>query len=133
MKNKLKICFATTGLSLLLLTVVATLYHAQFLCLTTVYQVFLANVLIHIGLTLLERFESPYFLLEILLEVGYILIVLIIFSFLFDWYSSTPLWILILLGITVYFIGSLIDVFRLSNNLTFINNQLKLFKNQINK
>lgn len=121
MKNKLKICFATTGLSLLLLTVVATLYHAQFLCLTTVYQVFLANVLIHIGLTLLEHFESPYFLLEILLEVGYILIVLIIFSFLFDWYSSTPLWILILLGITVYFIGSLIDVFRLSNNLTFIN------------
>lgn len=133
MKNKIRICFATTGLSLLLLTMVATLYHAQFLCLTTVYQVFLANVFIHIGLTLLEHSESPYFLLEILLEVGYILIILIVFGSIFDWYSSTPLWVLILLGIAVYLIGSLIDVFRLSSNLTFINNQLKLSKNQINK
>jgi hypothetical protein len=130
MKNKIKNCLATTGLSLILLAIVATLYQAQFLCITTFYQVLLANAFIHIGLTLLEHFESTYFLLEILVEVGYILIVLIIFGFFFNWYSSTPLWVLILLGIAVYLIGSLISLFRINSNLAFINNQLSSAKHK---
>lgn len=124
MKRKLKFCFATTGVSLTLLSIVATLYGGHFLCLSTVYEVLLANSLIHLGLTLLEKFESIYFLIEILLEVGYILLVLISLGLLFNWYSSIPLWVLILIGIATYLVGCFIDVFKLNNNLSFINKQL---------
>lgn len=125
MKNKIKLCFATTGLSLVLLTLVATLYHAHFLCLSTVYEVFLSNIVIHAGFILLEHFESPYALVEILLEIGYILAILISFGLFFNWYSSIPIWVLSLIGVVTYVIGCFIDVFRVTNNLSFINKALK--------
>ncbi len=130
MKHKIRLCLATTGLSLLLLALIASFYNAQFLCLSTVNEVFLANIVIYIGLTLLEGFESPYCLLEILLEISYIEGVLIIFGFIFNWYNSLPLWLLILLGISVYLIGCLIDLIKVGHNLTFINTKLKAHQNQ---
>ncbi len=132
MKNGIKNCLATTGMSLILLSIIGTLYNARFLYIYSVYQGFAANIIIHLGLTVLKRFESKYFIIEILLEIGYVLIVLIIAGFLFGWYSSTPIWILVLMGITVYFIGSLIDIFRIRNDVKFINQQLKLRKEQSN-
>lgn len=125
MKHKVRNCLATTALSLLLLTIVASFYQADFLCIETVYQSFGANVLIHLGLTLLQKFESNYCIVEILVEIAYTLTILIVFGFLFGWYSSTPLWVLILIGIAVYLIGSLIDVFRIQNEVALINRQLK--------
>lgn len=122
MKHKVRNCLATTALSLLLLTIVASFYQADFLCIETVYQSFGANVLIHLGLTLLQKFESNYCIVEILVEIAYTLTILIVFG----WYSSTPLWVLILIGIAVYLIGSLIDVFRIQNEVALINRQLKL-------
>lgn len=133
MKNKIKICLATTGLSLVLLTLVATLCHAQFLCISTVYEVFLSNIVIHAGLILLERFESPYCLVETLIEVGYILVVLILFGLFFNWYNSIPVWVLSLIGIATYIIGCFIDLFKMTNNLSFINKQLDLQNKQHHK
>ncbi|MHC1748341.1 MAG: hypothetical protein AB9856_08120 [Cellulosilyticaceae bacterium] len=130
MKHRIKNCLLTTCLSLLSLAIVATLYSAQFLCIATIYQVLFANVLIHLGLTLFQHFESKYFIVEIALEMGYMLVVLILLGFLFGWYSSTPLWVLIVMGITVYVIGGCIDIFRLNNHLDSINDHLKTFNKQ---
>ena len=130
MKKIINNCFATTGLSLILLAIVATLYDATFLCIATVYQAFAANLVIHLGLVLLRRFESKYVMVELLVEISYELVILIIAGFLFEWYSSTPIWVLILLVIAVYFIGILTDVFRIKTDVEFINSQLKLRKKE---
>lgn len=131
-KHEIRICLATIGLSLILLACVAMLYNARFLCVETVFQTSAANVIIHVGLCFLKRFESSYFIVEILVEMGYILLVLICAGFIFGWYSSTPIGILILMGITVYIIGSLIDIFRIKNDIRLINHQLKI-RNQKEK
>lgn len=128
MKNIVKNCLATTGLSLVLLAIVATLYHARFLFIMSVYQTLLANIIIHLGLILLQRFESKYFMVEIAVEIGYVLVVLILSGHFFGWYSSTPLWVLIVLGIAVYFIGCFIGIFRMHTDVEHINLQLTLRK-----
>lgn len=131
MKRIINNCFMTTGLSLLLLAIVATLYHATFLCIATVYQAFAANLVIHLGLVLLRRFESKYVVVELFVEISYELMILITAGFLFGWYSSTPIWVLILMGLAIYFIGILTDVFRIKTDVEFINSQLKLRKEEV--
>ncbi len=126
MKRIIRNWLATTGLSLLLLAVVAEAYGAHAIFIVTVFQTGLANLLIHLGLELLKRFESSYFLVEIAVETGYVLAVLVLFGYLFGWYESTPLWLLVLMGIAVYFIGCLVDVFRIKSDVDAINHQLQL-------
>lgn len=133
MKKQIKNFLATTGLSLILLAVVAKLYQARFLCIETVFQAAAANVVIHAGMIALKRFESAYYLVEIAVELSYMLAVLVGFGWLFQWYSSTPLWVLILLGISVYFIGSLIDIFRIRTDVDAINRELDLRKKEYGK
>lgn len=128
MKSIMKNCLATTGLSLVLLAFVATLYHARFLFIVSVYQTLLANMIIHLGLVLLQRFESRFFMVEIAVEIGYVLVVLILSGHFFGWYSSTPLWVLIFLGIAVYAIGCFIGMFRMRTDVEYINHQLDLRK-----
>lgn len=126
MKRIIRNWLATTGLSLLLLAAVAAVYGGHAIFIVTMFQTGLANVVIHLGLELLKRFESSYFLVEIVVEIGYVLAVLILFGYLFGWYESTPLWILVIMGIAVYFIGCLVDVFRIRNDVDAINRQLQL-------
>lgn len=125
MKKKILNCLATTGLSILLLSIAATAYNASFLCVDTVFQIFLANIIIHGGLMFGKGLECTYFYIEILAEIGYVLLVLILLGCLFDWYSSTPLWLLILMGTLVYLAGCLISIFHVREDVDYINNQLK--------
>ena len=54
------------------------------------------------------------------------LAVLVVSGSLFGWYESTPLWVLIFMGIAVYVIGCLVDVFRIRSDVDLINRQLQL-------
>lgn len=128
MKKWFNNCLASTGLTLVLLAVIATLYHANFICVTTIYQSFLVNILIYIGLNFLQKFESKYLFLEFLIEILYILGILVPFGFLFSWYSSMPIWVVILLGIVVYFIACLINIIKIKEDISFINAQIKFLK-----
>lgn len=129
MRKLIRNTLATTGLTLIVLATVATVYQGEFIFIRSIYESFLANIIIHIGLLLVHLVESKYFLIEILIEVSYVLIVLILSAFLFHWYNSTPIWIVILMGIGIYFISCWIHVFRIHQDLTFINNQLKINRN----
>lgn len=67
-------------------------------------------------------------MVEIAVEIAYVLVVLILSGYFFGWYSSTPLWVLILLGIAVYMIGCFIGMFRMRTDVEYINHQLDLRK-----
>lgn len=126
MKNKIKNCLSTTCIALILLSITANIYRARFLCIDTVYQILAANIMIHLSFSLLKQFESKYFLIEIFIEIGSMLLILIISGVIFKWFMSIPVPVLILMGLVTYLIGSLIDIFNIRKDLKFINNQLEL-------
>ena len=49
---------ATTGVSIIALAVIASCYQASFLCIETVFQSLLANILIHIGIICLNKRDA---------------------------------------------------------------------------
>lgn len=130
MKTKIKNCLITTALSILLLAAIAAFYHARFLLVAGIFQTLLANIVIHLGLTLLQHFESKYFIVEIFAEIGYVLVILLVSGGIFNWYSSTPVWILVFMGIAIYAVASVFDVFRIRNDIFSINQQLTLDKEE---
>ena len=126
MKKLLINCLATTGLTLIILTTVAYLYQANFLCLSSVYQTLLANILIHIGLIFIRKIESKYFIIEVTIEIGYVMGFLLVYGFVFKWFTNPPLWVVVLIGIAVYIICCIINIFHINGDISFINDQLKL-------
>lgn len=126
MKKMISNCFTTTGLTLITLTMVASLYQASFLCLSSIYQILLVNILIHVGLIFVRKIESKYFVIEVAIEIGYVMVILLAFGFIFKWFTNPPLWVVVLIGIAVYIIGCLINIFQIKDDISFINDQLKL-------
>lgn len=128
MKNLIKNILATTGLTLITLAIIGTIYRAEFLCINSVYQSLLVNITIHLGLLLVQRMESTYYFIEILWQVFYVLLVLIPAGYLFDWYGSAPLWIIVIMGIVIYAFSCFMNIFRVNSQVTIINKQLKSLK-----
>lgn len=125
MKKVLINIFAMTGLTLVILALIASLYNANFLCISTVYQCFGVNIILYLGLKIVQKFETKYFIIETLLDVTFLLCILIPAGYLFKWYSSTPLWVVILMGFAIYAISCFVNVLRVNEDISFINNQLK--------
>lgn len=125
MKKKITGCLTTTALSILILGIVALLSGGHFLCIETVYQILLANILIHVLVFVIQKFESPYFLVEISLEIGGILLILLGLGYIFSWYESVSVLTLIIIGVLVYVFGCLIEIFHIQNDLDYINDKLE--------
>lgn len=124
MKNLIKNILATTGLTLITLSIIGTTYRAEFLCISSVYQSLLVNIIIHLGLLLVQKMESTYYFIEILLQVFYVLLVLIPAGYLFEWYGSVPPWIIVFMGILIYVFSCFLNIFRVNYNVAVINKQL---------
>lgn len=128
MKNLIISILTTTGLTLIILAIIGTMYGAEFLLISSVYQSLLVNIIIHFGLLFVRRMESTYYFIEILWQVFYILLVLIPLGYLFDWYCSTPLWMIVFIGIVIYAFSCFVNIFRVNSNVSAINDQLKSMK-----
>lgn len=132
LKKLVQNCLATTGLTLVILAVIASLYQAKCLFVSSVYQSLIVNIIIHLGLILLQKYESKYYVIEFIVNIGYVLGILIAFGFLFKWYNSMPLWVVSLMGIVVYLFSCIFSIFKINDDISFINNQLKFHKTNRN-
>lgn len=112
---------ATTGLSLILLSIIALFYQAEYLCLQTVFQVFGTNAILHFGFLLMRNSEIKQPLAEPILSIAMIIILLIICGFLFDWFSSTPVWILVPMGFIIYIVSAVLDLINMRQDTREIN------------
>lgn len=121
---------ATTGITLVVLALIGTLYGAKYLFISSVFQSLGANVVINLGLILTDKFESKNPILEALLDISYTIVVLIIFGAVFNWYSSTPIWILIIMAVFIYLSGCLISIFRMREDVKTINELLNKRRKQ---
>jgi hypothetical protein len=95
----------TTGMALMLLAVFAVINGGESIYIETFFQVFGANIVIHLGLILTKKFESTFAVLEFLLDISYTIAVLVIFGLVFDWFSSIPIWYLVIMAVVVYSVG----------------------------
>ena len=117
--------FLTTGITISLLAVVAFLLGGSCIFVITIFQNLLANACIHLAFLLTSKFESKYFLLDALLDVAMVAAIILLFGFVFNWFSSTPIWVLIIMVCITYAIGTSFQVFRAREDIDFINKKLK--------
>ena len=125
MKKIMTNVLATTGITLIVLAIIGALYGAKFILINGVFQSFATNIVIHLGFMVTEKVESKYPILETMLDIGYTLTVLIVFGAIFSWYNSTPIWILLIMGVLIYIIGSLISIIRMREDVKAINDLLQ--------
>lgn len=121
MRKMMMNIMTTTGVSLVALAVIATSYQAQYLCINTVFQAFLANILIHVGIKLFQLIDFQYSLVESILSISYTIMVVLVCGKLFQWYSSTPIEVLIPLAVFVYLAGCCLRVVQIKRDIKDIN------------
>lgn len=122
--------FATTGLSLILLSIIATFYNAECLFVKTVFQVFLLNVVVHLVLFLMYKMEIKYLAVEIVLEIILTVAASLLFGVIFDWYTSTPLLVLVVMSIIIYVISIILNVLHMKQEADEINELIQTIKKE---
>ncbi len=122
--------FATTGLSLILLSIIATFYSAEFLCIETVFQVLLLNVVVHLILLLMYKIEIKYLAVEVVLEIILTVAVSLLFGAVFHWYTSTPLFVLVLMSMAVYVISIILNILHMKQEANEINELIRIIKKE---
>jgi hypothetical protein len=132
MKNFLKNVMVTTGITITVLAMMATLYGAKFIFVKSVFQCLGANAVIHVGFLLTNRYESKYPILEALLDLTYAVTIIIIAGIIFKWYSSTPIWILVIMVLIIYLVGYFINTYRIKEDINEINKILRKRKDYSN-
>ena len=115
----------STAITLLILAVLGVSSGAQFLLINSVFQSFIVNIVIHIGLLFTHKFESSYAILEFMLDIGYTEAVVIIFGAVFSWYSSTPIWVLAIMTTIIYVVGVFLNMIQMRQEIEEINELLR--------
>lgn len=129
MKKILVNILCSTAITLLILAVVGTIFDARCLFINSVFQSFFVNIVIHTGLLLTRKFESSYAILELTLDICYIEITVIIFGTVFDWYSSIPVSILVIMTSGIYIAGVFLNVVQTRQEVEEINKLLQKREN----
>lgn len=125
MKKILVNSLCSTAITLLILAILGAISGARLLLINSVFQSFIVNIVIHIGLLFTHRFESSYAILEFMLDIGYMEAVVIIFGAIFNWYGSTPIWVLAIMTTIIYIVGVLLNMVQMRQEVEEINELLK--------
>ena len=121
----------TTGASLVILAAFSMLFGKEISYAPVVLQIFAANIVINLGLFFLWKFEIRYQLLQYLLDVGYIILVLVVFGAVFDWYSTVPVWFLVVAAAVIYAFAAIISASKFRKDTEEINELLQKRKEKI--
>jgi uncharacterized membrane protein len=115
----------TTGASLVILAAFSMIFGKEFNYAPVVLQIFAANIVINLGLFFLWKFELPYLILQYLLNVGYIILVLVVFGAVFNWYSTVPVWLLAVMAVVIYAFAAIISAAKFRKDTEEINELLQ--------
>ena len=121
MKRYVVNVLATTGLSLIVLSVIALICDANHLEIASVFETFAVNIVIHIGLLLVQNIECRYAAVEFVLDVGFVILVLIVCGTIFGWFTSTPIGLLAVMAIVIYLLSITLNLFRMQQEANEIN------------
>lgn len=117
--------FATSGISFLLLSIIALFYQAKCIYVETVFQVMGANIVVHLGLFVLSKLELKYASMTMILHLALIIIMMVVFGSIFQWFTSTPMWVLVIMGFLIYLISAILNLFYMKQEAQEINLLIK--------
>ena len=117
--------FLTSGVSIFLLAGFAYFAGGSCIFVHTVFENILANACIHIGLFLTGKFESRYFLVNAAIDVAVVSAIIFSFGLWFEWFSSVPPVILLLMVFLTYIACSIFRICRTQADIKFINERLQ--------
>jgi len=114
-----------TGAALVILALFSLLFKVEINFVPTIFEIFAANIVIILGLFLRMKFEIRSIILEYLIDISYIIAVLIIFGFLFNWFSAIPIWLLVVMAVVIYIFATIITVTMIRNDAKELNKLLQ--------
>lgn len=121
MKKVLLNIMATTGISLVVLSLVATLYDGSLICIDTIFQVLGLNVVIYIGLYVMEFAEYRFAILETGMKLTYIIVLVLISGLIWGWYNNLSVTVLVLMTIGIFVVCVCLDAISLISEVKSIN------------
>ena len=125
MRKNIVNILATTGISLLLLSVVALSFHASCIYLETMFQAFGVNIITHLGIACIKKIELRNSFTEIVLEITFIVCELLVFGRLFHWFTSLSFLLLVCMGTVIYFISFFLNLLQMKQEAKEINLLIK--------
>ncbi len=125
MRKNIVNILATTGISLLLLSVVALSFHASCIYLGTMFQAFGVNIITHLGIACIKKIELRNSFTEIVLEITFIVCELLVFGRLFHWFTSLSFLLLVCMGTVIYFISFFLNLLQMKQEAKEINLLIK--------
>jgi len=121
MKKMILNIMATTGITLVVLALVATYYGGTLICISSVFQALVLNIAIYVGIYLLNRFEYHYPILETGVKLIYILVLVLTSGWIFGWYDNLSGLVLVLMTIVIFCVCLCLDTMRLIDDVKAIN------------
>lgn len=125
MKKNMVNILATTGISFLLLSVVALSFHASCIYLETVFQTFGVNVIAHLGIMFIKKIELKNIFTETVLEITFIVCILLVSGWLFHWFTSLSFLLLVCMGVIIYIISLFLNLLQMKQEAKEINLLIK--------
>lgn len=126
MKKLILNIMATTGITLVVLAIVGLCYEATVLFISAVFQALLLNVAIYIGIYILDYFEYRYPIVGTGLKLLYVLVLVLIWGRMFQWYGNMSVGTLLTMTVIIFSLCVGLDTISLRNQVRDINGLLKL-------
>jgi len=123
-KITLRILF-TTGAALVLLSIYMKIIGVEQLNISHTFEILAANTQINIGLFFRHKFEIRNVIIEYIIDISYLLIVLLVFGKIFDWYPALPVWYLVIMAVVIYIAVIVTTVVKIHKDTQEINALLK--------
>lgn len=121
MKKMILNIMATTGITLVMLALVATCYGATVIFISAVFQALLLNTVIYVGIYILNRLEYRYPILETILKLIYVLALVLTSGWIFGWYANMSAAVLVLMTIIIFGVCICLDTMSLIDEVKAIN------------
>ena len=115
----------TTGTSIVGLTLYFVFIREERILVQTILQLFGANILLHLGLYIRDKFEIRSPLIESVVDNSIIITVLLVFGFVFGWFVKIPVWLLIISAIGLYIITVFITSSEVKKDIEKVNKLLE--------
>ena len=133
MKKNIINIMASTGIILLVLSIVAVMYGGRAICINTICEVAMLSIFIHSGLSMIHRFDIQNAFLERAADISYIVVITLVSGTVFGWYQSISVWVIVIMVFIIYVVGYLTDLYRTKEEVRMINELLQDRKKSINQ
>ena len=124
-KKLIVIIIFTTGAAITILAVFYGITGKKDIMVSTILEIFTANILIAIGLLLRFKIEIRNIILEFFVDVSYIIAILAVFGLIFDWYSEISIVLLIFMAVVIYIFAIITVVVKTRKDAEEINELIR--------